>query len=78
MCTNLSVTSAADFLKDGEPVVSGVNRKFRAICVIPFYTEISQFTKAQAVRLRHTMVHCPDMQRKTFACFLNAPKEGLK
>jgi len=78
MNTNLSATFAADFLKNGETVVSGVNRKLRASCVTPCVVETSKFTKGEPTGLPHTMVHCPDMQRKTFSFFLNTPKKGLQ
>ena len=49
MYTNLPVTFATDFLKDGDPV-----------------------------GLPHNMDHCLDMERRTFAFYLNTPKEGLQ
>ncbi|MBG6070788.1 MULTISPECIES: hypothetical protein [unclassified Polaromonas] len=78
MYTNLSATSAADFLKDAEAVVSGVNSKVRASCVASCFVKTRKFTKGEPAGLPHNRVHCPDMQRKAFSFFVNTPKKGLQ
>jgi hypothetical protein len=55
MYTNLSATFAADFLKDGETVVSDVKRKIRPGCVAPCVVETSKSTKGEPAGLPDTM-----------------------